>query len=124
MTAQFDGILGLAYPSIANSKATPVFHNMVAKRLIPQPVFSVYLNRDPLAGTGGEIIFGGVDTKYYTGSFTYAKVTQKMYWQFVMGGISVRSSATSLQDYCFDGRTGNGGPLIIRTELTDTQPQH
>lgn len=40
----FDGILGLAYPSIAASGATPVFDNMWDQGLVSQDLFSVYLS--------------------------------------------------------------------------------
>lgn len=40
---QFDGILGMAYPSI--SSIAPVFDRIMAAKLLPQNVFSFYLNR-------------------------------------------------------------------------------
>ncbi|GCB75924.1 hypothetical protein scyTo_0020417, partial [Scyliorhinus torazame] len=41
--APFDGVLGLAYPSLARGGATPVFDNMISDNLVEQPLFSVYL---------------------------------------------------------------------------------
>lgn len=41
----FDGILGLAFPSIASSGATPVFDNMMRENLVDRDLFSVYLSR-------------------------------------------------------------------------------
>uniref|UniRef100_A0A8C3FVE7 pepsin A n=1 Tax=Chrysemys picta bellii TaxID=8478 RepID=A0A8C3FVE7_CHRPI len=38
--APFDGILGLAFPSIASSDATPVFDNMMNEGLVSQDLFS------------------------------------------------------------------------------------
>lgn len=39
-----DGILGLAFPSISSSQATPVFDNMISQGLVSQSLFSVYLS--------------------------------------------------------------------------------
>lgn len=41
----FDGILGLAFPSISSSGATPVFDNMMSQHLVAQDLFSVYLSK-------------------------------------------------------------------------------
>ena len=54
---------------------------MVKQGLVSDEVFSFWLNRDPEAEVGGEIVFGGVDPKHYKGKHTYVPVTQKGYWQ-------------------------------------------
>lgn len=48
--AKFDGVLGMAYPSLADILGNPVFDNMMAQKMVEQPVFSFYLSRYELIG--------------------------------------------------------------------------
>ncbi|XP_077558503.1 lysosomal aspartic protease-like isoform X3 [Haemaphysalis longicornis] len=86
VAAKFDGILGLGFKNIAASGANTVFDNMVLQHLVPEPVFSFFLNRNSNSSTGGEITFGGVDKRFYKGPINYVPVTKKGYWQFAIDG--------------------------------------
>jgi Eukaryotic aspartyl protease len=54
---------------------------MAEQELVEKKVFSFWLNRDEEDLDGGEIVFGGVDSKHFTGQHTYVNVTKKGYWQ-------------------------------------------
>uniref|UniRef100_A0A915DRV3 Peptidase A1 domain-containing protein n=1 Tax=Ditylenchus dipsaci TaxID=166011 RepID=A0A915DRV3_9BILA len=57
-----DGVLGLAWPSIAEYKINPPVHNML--RQLDEPLFTVWIDRrrpDFMGGSGGIVTFGGKD---------------------------------------------------------------
>jgi len=68
-----DGILGLAFVGLAADGVTPVVDNMITQGFLTSSVFSVYL--DSTSGDSkSTIIFGGIDTRYYTGSISYVPI--------------------------------------------------
>nr|XP_042093697.1 cathepsin D isoform X1 [Ovis aries] len=100
IAAKFDGILGMAYPRISVNNVLPVFDNLMRQKLVDKNVFSFFLNRDPKAQPGGELMLGGTDSKYYRGSLTYHNVTRQAYWQIHMDQLDVGSSLTVCKGGC------------------------
>lgn len=89
VAAKFDGLFGMGFQTISQDNVVTPFQNMVNQKLVPQPVFSFYLNRDQTKSPGGEIIFGGIDSNYVDGDITYTQVTHPGYWQFKMDAVSM-----------------------------------
>uniref|UniRef100_A0A8C2TWG9 cathepsin E n=1 Tax=Coturnix japonica TaxID=93934 RepID=A0A8C2TWG9_COTJA len=87
--SEFDGILGLAYPSLAVDGVTPVFDNMMAQDLVELPIFSVYMSSNPDSSLGGEVLFGGFDPSRFLGTLHWVPVTVQGYWQIHLDNVQV-----------------------------------
>ncbi|XP_039195892.1 gastricsin-like [Crotalus tigris] len=98
--ARFDGILGLAYPSLSSGGATTVMQGLIQENLIDAPVFSFYLSQQPSSQNGGSLIFGGVDSNLYNGQIYWTPVTQDLYWQIAIDGFMVNNQVTN---WCSQG---------------------
>ncbi|KAI5938575.1 pepsin B-like [Manis javanica] len=94
--ADFDGILGMAYPSLAVGNDPTVMQSLLQQGQLTQPIFSFYFSRQPTYQYGGELILGGVDTNLYSGQIVWAPVTREMYWQIPIEEFAVGNQATGL----------------------------
>jgi phytepsin len=101
VAAKFDGILGLGFKEISVDRVPPVWYNMLDQKLVNEPVFSFWLNRNESDETsGGELVFGGVDPKHFKGEHVYTNVTRKGYWQFDLGDVTIDGRSTG---FCAKG---------------------
>ncbi|XP_029782069.1 napsin-A [Suricata suricatta] len=98
--AHFDGILGLAFPVLAVGGAPPPLDALVEQGLLDEPVFSFYLNRDPEAADGGELVLGGSDPAHYIPPLTFLPVTVPAYWQVHMERVKVGTGLTLCAQGC------------------------
>ncbi|KAH9054927.1 acid protease [Lactarius vividus] len=71
-----DGLLGLAFPSVSNFGAIPVFQTLIAQGSFTTNSFGVCLTH-----TYSELYLGGTNNKLYKGDFTYVQLTNEGYWQ-------------------------------------------
>lgn len=80
---KFDGIFGLGFDTISVDHLKTPFHRMVELGLLDEPVFAFYLgNNQP-----GELTFGGIDKKHYSGELSYVDVMSPTYWTVQLDGI-------------------------------------
>ncbi|XP_032865396.1 pepsin B-like [Tyto alba] len=98
--ADFDGILGMAYPSLAVGGTPTVLQGMLQQNQLTQPIFSFYFSRQPTYDYGGELILGGVDSQLFYGDVMWAPVTQELYWQVALNEFAIGQSATG---WCSQG---------------------
>ncbi|RLV97187.1 hypothetical protein DV515_00012037 [Chloebia gouldiae] len=94
----FDGILGLAFPSIASSGATPVFDNMIMENLMDRNLFSVYLSRDSQGGSF--VLFGAIDPYYTTEGISWIPLSAETYWQITMESVSISETPVACSSGC------------------------
>ncbi|VDL72347.1 unnamed protein product [Nippostrongylus brasiliensis] len=93
-----DGVLGLAFTSIAMKGVTPPFINAVNQGLVDQPIFTVFMKHvgDRINVDGGVYTYGGLDTENCGPVIAYQPLSSATNWQFTMNG--VRSGDFSLQE--------------------------
>ncbi|KAL0679516.1 hypothetical protein Bca4012_007497 [Brassica carinata] len=76
--ARFDGILGLRLISPTEGITSPVWNTMIKQGKVKTKVFSIWLGRysdsGKKGGDDGEITFGGINTRHFTGTHTYVPV--------------------------------------------------
>ncbi|XP_028587866.1 gastricsin-like [Podarcis muralis] len=97
--AQFDGILGLAYPAISSGGATTVMQGMLQQNLLDAPVFGFYLSGQE-GNQGGELALGGVDSSLYSGQIVWTPVTQEAYWQIAIESFYI---GNQISNWCSQG---------------------
>ncbi|KAM6073548.1 pepsin A-like [Chlamydotis macqueenii] len=94
----FDGILGLAFPSIASSGATPVFDNMMMEGLVSKDLFSVYLSKN--GQSGSFVLFGAIDPYYSINGISWIPLSAETYWQITMESMSIGGEAVACSFGC------------------------
>merc|ERR1719335_1654948 len=98
---KFDGILGLGFSKISSYGIPTAFEMMVKEKLIDEPVFSFYLQKD--ASAQGQLTFGGVDHSKFDGEIQYVPLTDESYWKVAMEGVKygdadITSSVSAIID--------------------------
>ncbi|KAI8141378.1 aspartic peptidase domain-containing protein [Fennellomyces sp. T-0311] len=103
------GFIGFGFPAMNALRGyeldVPLAFNLANNKVIPEPIFSIYLNSSYEYGYSGEIVLGGIDKSKYTGSLTYVPVVnytipptedpeqyQDEYLYWTVGGAGIKTS--------------------------------
>ncbi|KAK9703579.1 aspartic proteinase precursor [Basidiobolus ranarum] len=89
-----DGILGLGFSTISSMRVAPAFYNMISQKLVNQSIFGVSLGSYP---AGGEITFGGTDSRLYSGDLQWTPVVRKGYWEVELQSVTMGDSQIRLR---------------------------
>jgi len=87
LISQFGGIMGLGFPSISVTHATPVFFNMMAQHANMKKKFAFYLPNT--SGNKGTFTMGGIDTNRFTGELKHQALTSETYWETHMDSFMI-----------------------------------
>jgi len=75
----FEGILGLAFPSMSARGVQPFFDTVMEQNVLHgHNEISFYMTRMP--DTTSAVFFGGVDDRFFSGNIVYFPVVQEHYW--------------------------------------------
>uniref|UniRef100_A0A7E4UWB0 Peptidase A1 domain-containing protein n=1 Tax=Panagrellus redivivus TaxID=6233 RepID=A0A7E4UWB0_PANRE len=116
-----DGILGLAFTSLAVNNVVPPLINAINQNLLDKPLFTVYLQEKGAVDNvpGGVYTYGAVDTQNCGAVIAYQKLSSATYYQFKMDAIGVGSysSSTGWDVISDTGTSFIGGPQDVTDAL-------
>jgi hypothetical protein len=89
MDGGFDGIVGMSFDENSQDGIPGPMQKLVSSGQLDKPEFAFYLK----SKGDGELTFGGVNPKRFTGVISYVPVTKRGYWQIAMEGVKVGSTS-------------------------------
>ncbi|CAD8044662.1 unnamed protein product [Paramecium primaurelia] len=93
--SDFDGIVGLAYPTMAAYHFNPLFDNIMQQKLLDRNVFSFYFSRQEGSRTS-ELTLGGWNQDHFVGELHFHNVANKYYWLLEANNILVNGKDIGL----------------------------
>uniref|UniRef100_A0A2Q4STM4 Peptidase A1 domain-containing protein n=1 Tax=Caenorhabditis japonica TaxID=281687 RepID=A0A2Q4STM4_CAEJA len=112
-----DGILGLAFTSLAVDGVVPPLINAINQNLLDQPLFTVWLeHRGSLNNVGGGVFtYGAVDTTNCGPVTAYQPLSSATYYQFKANGFKLGSysNTKSVEVISDTGTSFLGGPSAV-----------
>lgn len=77
-------VQGLGYPALSQMRVSPPFFTLLQEGTLPQSLFSIWLNPNPLQLDAGQITFGAIDKSRYSGSIAYLPSVSNTYVSHLM----------------------------------------
>lgn len=91
-----DGLIGMAFSSIASSGQPTFFENLISSNKVAAPLFSVHLTRGQ--SRGSQMCLGCYDPSKATGGVSWVPVTSRTYWAVDMPGVEVNGRYAEAQN--------------------------
>jgi len=104
IAAQFDGILGMGFPSISVGGVPTVFDILYQQKQIQEASFSFYLSK--VAGSEtGRLVLGGLNPSYFTGEVSYFPLISETYWVIGLDNFSINGTVVNVTQGIVDTGT-------------------
>jgi hypothetical protein len=116
---KWDGIMGLAWPSISVEGQVPVFQNLVAANPGLKPEFAFYLPDS--ASVNGQLDLGGDNPAHYTGNLVTIPLTNETYWEGKLDSLEL-GSTTLVSNVRFVADSGTStltAPTAVVTQIAN-----
>ncbi|CAO4381653.1 unnamed protein product [Caenorhabditis nigoni] len=120
-----DGVLGLAFTSLAVDHVIPPLINSMNLDLLDKPIFTVWLEHrgaaNNLGGGGGVFTYGALDTTNCGPVIAYQPLSSATYFQFAASKFSLGtySIAKNYQVISDTGASFIGGPKVVIANLAE-----
>ncbi|EGR29114.1 hypothetical protein IMG5_162980 [Ichthyophthirius multifiliis] len=94
---QFDGIIGLAFPSMAAYNKNSIFDNIIQQKKLNKNILSFYMSKNQ-GRNDSQLTIGGIDKSKVFGQVNYHKVLKDYYWIFKADNILLGGKDVGLCD--------------------------
>ncbi|KAG8988579.1 hypothetical protein FRB90_002676 [Tulasnella sp. 427] len=89
-----DGLIGMAFSSVATSGQPTFFENLIKLNKVAAPLFSLHLTRHK--STGSTLCLGCYDLSKAVGPITWVPVTSMTYWTVSFDGVQVNGNSAAM----------------------------
>ncbi len=90
----FSGIFGLGYPGLTVYNSPAPLDNAIKQNIFKKNIVSFFYSND--GESDGEVLFGSINNKRYTGEIEYFNVIDKYYWTIELVDIKFKGKSLGL----------------------------
>lgn len=96
--SNFEAIVGMAYPALAEKGVTPVFDEMINQKLLKQNIFAFYLTSKQAENSGipSDLTFGYYDRTKFTGEMKWYPIKFKYMFGVQLDDIKINGVSTGV----------------------------
>jgi len=94
-SGNFDAIIGLAYPSMAEKGLTPFFDEIMEEEILKDNLFAFFMSMNP-AEEESDLTLGYYDKNHYTGKMNWHDVRDKLFFSLSLEDIKLNGESLGI----------------------------